>query len=140
MLVGIALVFQQSIGRTSSIYATSKSPRESGYDHGCDDARISDQDDRYINQPEKGPSYHTSEFMDGYYDGFSGCGGNGRGDLISLNPISEITNRLLIDKEVLTGLASVVTHMSSCDDLVNSDNTLTPDGDRAVGCIRNGIL
>ena len=30
--------------------------------------------------------------------------------------------------------------VSSCDILVNSDNTLTQEGDRAVGCIRNGIL
>jgi hypothetical protein len=34
---------------------------ESGYDHGCDDAAISDPNDRYINQSEKGPSFHTNE-------------------------------------------------------------------------------
>ena len=27
---------------------------DSGYDHGCDDAGISNPDNRYINQPEKG--------------------------------------------------------------------------------------
>ena len=42
-------------------------------DHGCDDAGISDPSDRYINQPGKGPSTHTNEFMDGYYDGFYEC-------------------------------------------------------------------
>ena len=30
--------------------------------------------------------------------------------------------------------------ISSCDVLVNPDNTLTTEGERAVGCIRNGIL
>jgi hypothetical protein len=30
--------------------------------------------------------------------------------------------------------------ISSCDVLVDSDNTLTVEGERAVGCIRNGIL
>lgn len=50
-----------------------KSPYQSGYDHGCDDARISDSSDRYINQPEKGPSFHTSEFMNGYDAGFNSC-------------------------------------------------------------------
>ena len=59
---------------------------DSGRDHGCDDARISDPSDRYINQPEKGPSFHTGAFMDGYNAGFSACstsssgssgGGNG---------------------------------------------------------------
>lgn len=39
------------------VYAGGKSPYESGYDHGCDDADISDSDDRYINQPEKGLNY-----------------------------------------------------------------------------------
>ena len=53
-----------------------KSPYQSGYDHGCDDARISSPSQQYLNQPEKGPSYHTSEFMDGYYSGISSCGGN----------------------------------------------------------------
>lgn len=46
---------------------------DSGRDHGCDDAGISDPSDRYINQPGKGPSTHTNEFMDGYYDGIYEC-------------------------------------------------------------------
>jgi hypothetical protein len=63
----------------SSAYASEESPYDSGYDHGCDDARISDPDDRYINQPEKGPSFHTDRFMDGYNDGFGACSGNNIG-------------------------------------------------------------
>src|ERR671933_718408 len=52
-----------------------------GYDHGCDNAKISNADDRYINQPDKGPSQHTSEFMSGYNAGFSACGySSGGGD------------------------------------------------------------
>jgi hypothetical protein len=43
--------------------ASSRSPYDSGYDHGCDDAKISDPNDIYINQPEKGTSFHTDEFM-----------------------------------------------------------------------------
>ena len=35
----------------------------SGYNHGCSDAQISDPSNRYINQPEKGPSFHTDAFM-----------------------------------------------------------------------------
>lgn len=53
--------------------ASSKSPYDSGYDHGCDDAKISDPNDRYINQPEKGPSFHANEFMKGYNDGYNVC-------------------------------------------------------------------
>jgi hypothetical protein len=48
-------------------------PYRSGYDHGCSDAKISDSSKRYINQPGKGPSFHTSEFMRGYNDGFESC-------------------------------------------------------------------
>lgn len=48
-------------------------PYRSGYDHGCSDAKISDSNNRYINQPGKGPTYHTSEFMRGYNDGFESC-------------------------------------------------------------------
>jgi hypothetical protein len=59
--------------------ASSKSPYESGRDHGCDDAGISDVGDRYINQDEKGPSFHTNEFMRGYNNGFDDCSGTGSG-------------------------------------------------------------
>jgi hypothetical protein len=55
--------------------ATNKSPYDSGYDHGCDDADISDPNDRYINQPERGPSFHTDEFMRGYNSGYNACSG-----------------------------------------------------------------
>jgi hypothetical protein len=47
----------------------------SGYDHGCDDAGIYEPEDRYINQPGKGPSFHTDRFMDGYDNGFDTCSG-----------------------------------------------------------------
>ena len=49
---------------SSTAYASSEA-YNSGYEHGCDDAGISDPDDRYINQPEKGPSFHTGSFMSG---------------------------------------------------------------------------
>jgi hypothetical protein len=37
--------------------AGGKSPYDSGYDHGCDDAGISDPSDRYINEPGKGQAF-----------------------------------------------------------------------------------
>ena len=73
LLVGISVVESQ----TGLAFASSKSPYESGYDHGCDDADISDPGDRYINQPEKGPSFHTNEFMRGYNDGYDDCSVSG---------------------------------------------------------------
>ncbi|HZD35042.1 MAG TPA: hypothetical protein VE130_07545 [Nitrososphaeraceae archaeon] len=58
------------------VFASEKSSYDSGYDHGCDDAGRSESD-KYINQPEKGASFHTNEFMDGYYAGLNACA-NGR--------------------------------------------------------------
>lgn len=62
---------------TSSVHAMSA--YDSGFDHGCDDAKISNSDNRYINQPEKGPSFHTKAFMNCYDDGFDACLSNGDG-------------------------------------------------------------
>jgi hypothetical protein len=52
---------------------TTLSPYESGYVHGCNDSRITDFSARYINQVEKGPSFHTDEFMHGYDTGYNAC-------------------------------------------------------------------
>lgn len=41
-----------------------QSSYDSGYHHGCNDADISDPARQYINQPEKGPSFHSDEFME----------------------------------------------------------------------------
>ena len=42
--------------------------------HGCDDAKISNPSDRYINQPtKKRPTFHTDEFMNGYNYGYNAC-------------------------------------------------------------------
>jgi hypothetical protein len=50
-----------------------QSSYDSGYDHGCDDADIPNPESQYINQPEKGPSFHSDEFMEGYNDGYGDC-------------------------------------------------------------------
>ena len=42
------------------------------YDHGCSDVKLTFSA-RYINQPGKGPSFHTQEFMNGYNVGFNAC-------------------------------------------------------------------
>ncbi len=54
-------------------------PFNLGYDEGCSDAKISDSSDRYIIQPEKDSSSHSSEFMAGYKDGFDICFNQGNG-------------------------------------------------------------
>lgn len=66
-------LFLGLMGILASTIHASSGPFDSGYDHGCNDAAILDPSDRYINQPEKGPSFHTDEFMQGYYDGYDAC-------------------------------------------------------------------
>jgi hypothetical protein len=72
MIVVAVTLFMTSATNIINVYA--KSPYDSGFDHGCDDSHISDSSDRYINQDEKGPAYHTTAFMKGYYEGFKECG------------------------------------------------------------------
>lgn len=48
----------------------------SGYNHGCLDAKIADETKMYLNQPGKGSSYHTEQFIEGYNDGFNKCAKN----------------------------------------------------------------
>ena len=69
----ISIIFAVTTG--SRIYAFSNA-YYSGFDYGCADAGISDPDDRYINQPGKGPAFHTISFMNGYKEGFYFCTGN----------------------------------------------------------------
>jgi hypothetical protein len=76
----LAIAFAITIGLTLTVhqlqfnvYGSEISPYESGRDHGCDDAGISDPSERYINQPGKGPSFHTKAFMQGYDRGFNEC-------------------------------------------------------------------
>jgi hypothetical protein len=72
-LIAFIFLLAGLLASTASTTYASSDPHNSGYDHGCDDSRISDPSDRYVNQPEKGPSFHTAAFMQGYYNGFDGC-------------------------------------------------------------------
>jgi hypothetical protein len=75
----LTIVVVLIVALTPLSYASDNDPYQSGYNHGCDDAGISDSSERYINQPDKGPSFHTSSFMRGYNDGFDACS-DGVGD------------------------------------------------------------
>jgi hypothetical protein len=67
-----------SIVSVPAAYASGQSAYQSGYGHGRDDCDES-PDDRYINEPGKGRSHHTSDFNRGYDAGFSSCGGSSGG-------------------------------------------------------------
>ncbi len=68
----LAILCFSIISSSSSGYGKSDA-YNSGYEHGCNDAGISDKASRYINQPEAGPSLNSDEFMHGYNDGFDTC-------------------------------------------------------------------
>ncbi|VFJ13008.1 hypothetical protein [Candidatus Nitrosocosmicus franklandus] len=78
---------------------TSINAYNSGYSHGCSDAKISDPSNRYINQPDKGPSYHTPDFMKGYNNGFESCSGksNQPNSSGTFKVIVQVTNQLSED-------------------------------------------
>jgi hypothetical protein len=54
-------------------YTSAISGHDSGYNHGCDDAKVANPSQRYINQPEKSPNFHSDPFMQGYKSGFNSC-------------------------------------------------------------------
>jgi hypothetical protein len=152
-LVGGGLVTQQSIGLFSA-YASESSPYNSGYDHGCDDAGRSESD-KYINEPEKGPSFHTNEFMDGYYAGLNACsrgGGGGGGEGGDFDQPREIQPREIqppdqtqrrggIDWNAACQVAHTILGLQTpCDELVTSNNELTSQGEQVLACYAGGAL
>lgn len=54
-------------------FASAQNRFQSGYDHGCSDGQIPIYHKRYLNQPQKGPEFHTTDFMKGYTQGFAEC-------------------------------------------------------------------
>jgi len=106
---------------TSEVEGSTTSPYQSGHDHGCDDASISEKSERYIEQPEKGPDFHTKEFMAGYYDGISECGG----EIIEEERGEDIDREVPVDvllSHSNTGTVNVCVY------------TINDDGDRHGDC------
>ena len=55
VLIVMAATFLEMI---QTAMAKKGTPFQAGYDHGCSDAKVTFSA-RYINQPGKGPSFHT---------------------------------------------------------------------------------
>jgi len=140
MIVAVSstVVSQQLVGIVQ-VYASESSPYESGRDHGCDDAGRSESD-KYINQPEKGPSFHTQEFMNGYYAGLNDCsgGGNNGGGGFEQPPQSSQSGTDWINLCQQAQSAGIL--QTPCNQLVNPDNTLTEQGNRVLLCYGAGGL
>jgi hypothetical protein len=68
----LIIVAVASLGTMQGVISKKGTLFQAGYDHGCNDVKVMFSA-RYINQPAKGPSFHTQEFMSGYDAGFSAC-------------------------------------------------------------------
>lgn len=95
-------------------------PYKSGYNHGCSDAKLSNPDNRYINQPGKGANYHTFEFLRGYNDGFEICSNGNNPPSTSkgtFKVIVEVTNQS--PQDISGGITVSVDH--SPENIVKAD-------------------
>jgi len=142
---------------TRDTYAstTQATPTESAYDIGCGDVGLFESE-KYTNQGNESLS-RSKEFMDEYYRGYYDCGGDVSPTEKGFEPYkhsqfyqpqpSEPLDTLQPSLQSMQGGIDWITVcnnlqsalVSSCGILVNSDNTLPTEGERAVGCIRNGI-
>ena len=137
----------------SFVQGSRSSPYDSGYDHGCDDAGISDPSERYINQDEKGPDYHTGEFMSGYYAGVNACSGSS--DKSEQQPESDDSNPTLNDDidtmpptnnainwlEICNNPVVDAIVTEPCEDLTSSDGyELTQEGQKVLVCFAGGTV
>ena len=59
LLIIVAISMFTIVTFSSAGFATTESYDLGNY-VGCNDAKIADPSDRYINQPGKGPSFHTN--------------------------------------------------------------------------------
>jgi hypothetical protein len=126
-----------TIGTNTDAYALSDSQRwQSGYDHGCDDARGGGH--AYLNTHPK----HTKIFMGGYEDGYQDCKGQKiLEDFMPNQDRSETTNNDPCDYYGL----NVCDANGDCDnenfdcitDLDNGDYCTTGmcPGDDSQGCV-----
>jgi hypothetical protein len=74
VILGILVAFTAVFIPMEHNAAAIISPYDSGYAHGCDDAKAGDHP--YLNSPGHGANFHTGQFMQGYDNGFNNCGGN----------------------------------------------------------------
>jgi hypothetical protein len=81
------------------VYAISR--YGSGYNHGCDDTKLADQSEIYINQPERGPNFHSHTFMRGYESCFNSCSIHQSNKLPSSDPPRQTPSSLIIKPRMM---------------------------------------
>jgi len=138
ILTVISSLISQQLSGILQVYATESSPYQSGYDHGCDDAGRSESN-KYINQPEKGPSFHTHEFMNGYYAGLNACasGGSDGDGGFDQQPSQPRQSGGINWEQLCDQYGGLVGVKSPCNELADGTR-LTQKGETALACLLGG--
>jgi hypothetical protein len=103
-VVALIVVAAASLGIMQGVIAKKGTPFQAGYDHGCNDAKVTFSV-RYINQPGKGSNFHTQEFMSGYSRGFSTCSGKASDVASNVGSSSNVTLSPLYKQGYQKGVA-----------------------------------
>ena len=76
ILVTFTILMLYSPISIQSNFTFAQSASEStGYNHGCSDGKISDPNQRFLNQPGNGPENQNEQFRNDYIKGFNDCYG-----------------------------------------------------------------
>lgn len=142
LAVSLITLFFGTVFSNGVSYVNASVDYDQGYALGCANAKLSDPN---IKKPEK-PEDRSflGGYNAGYYDGFTECSetrsaeSRAEGSQSFEEAPQPTPQQGGIDWiETCNDLQMAL--VSSCEVLVNPDNTLTSEGERAVGCIRNGI-
>lgn len=110
---------------------TSDQRYNSGYNHGCSDGK---QDGHYYLDRSGGPSQHTQIFMQGYNDGYRDCYSGSS----TFTPTPTNRQDLFNNANMCQTVAKYL--LNPCRAYVDSNGILSAEGQRAKGCISNGIM
>lgn len=123
--LAIIIIITTAISLTpSSAFALTNDARyNSGYDHGCSDAKRGGQP--YLSG-SGGASAHTAIFMNGYNDGYNACS----------------TSSVAAPKQDFASICQTIQNylVRGCGEYVSPSGALTTEGHRAYDCILGGGL
>jgi hypothetical protein len=129
-VVGTTILVISIVLALGTPHAYAQSHYQIGYDDGCAGRVVE--------------GHRTSEYERGYADGQAACSRNGDTRNISHELPSNRGPSTSIGSSSVdwSGICNTVQILlvQSCDQLVNSDDSLTTSGQHAMECIRNGVF
>jgi tetratricopeptide (TPR) repeat protein len=120
-------------GKQDAISKIAESAPTSGYNRGCIDAQIPNPSERYINQSNNGPSFHSDAFMQAYNEGFDACSGNlpKRVETLKMFNILVLKNNVT-DETANTRICTTVSEGSPQTICQNLDNLKPENGSSSI--------